>query len=50
MRKDQEIHKRMKRWMETITEVEQGRKEFEFCNTQIVKFNVKKGKKGEDKE
>lgn len=40
----------MKRWMETITEVEQGRKEFEFCNTQIVKFNVKKGKKGEDKE
>lgn len=42
MRKDEEIHKKMIRWMETITEDAQGRKDFDFCNNQIVKFNVKK--------
>ncbi len=36
--------------METITEDAQGRKDFEFCNNQIAKYNVKKDKKDKGEE
>lgn len=44
MRKNEEIHTKMKRWMETITEFEQSRKQFDFCNQQRAKYAVKKKK------
>lgn len=44
MRKDEETHKKMIRWMETITEDAKGRKDFEICNNQIAKFTQKKEK------
>jgi hypothetical protein len=36
--------------METITEDAKGRKDFDFCNNQIIKFTQKKGKKGAEEE